>query len=128
MKVYVFIALAVLMSFCSEHKGLTNLSVQQFHDKLHDNDSKLLIDVRTFKEFSESHIEGAINVDFWAATFVTDLEYVDRDSQILVYCMAGGRSAKAANKMRELGFKNVYNLTGGISEWQAAGKSVNKNH
>jgi rhodanese-related sulfurtransferase len=43
---------------------------------------------------------------------------MDKNIPVFVYCRSGGRSGKAAKKMKEKGFKSVYNLEGGIIAWQ----------
>jgi rhodanese-related sulfurtransferase len=46
------------------------------------------------------------------------LEELDKDKTYFVYCLAGGRSAQACGIMKQLGFEKVYNLVGGISQWE----------
>ena len=48
----------------------------------------------------------------------------DPKSEIIVYCKGGGRSALAAYTLKEMGFRNVINLEGGIREWVRSGKSI----
>ena len=40
-----------------------------------------------------------------------------RDKRILVHCKSGGRSARAVSKLRDLGFDDVWNISGGIIAW-----------
>ena len=51
--------------------------------------------------------------------FVAKVNSYDKSKPIFVYCKVGGRSAQAANKLGELGFKEIYNLDGGIMKWNA---------
>lgn len=75
-----------------------------------------LIDVRTPQEFAEGRIPGAINVPFEElAAHIADLG--PRDGEIIVYCEAGVRSARAASLLREKGFTHVYDL-GAMSRWR----------
>jgi rhodanese-related sulfurtransferase len=83
-----------------------------------------IIDVRTAAEFTEEHIEGAINIDFRAETFSALLDILDKNKTYLIYCQAGSRSGKALNMMAELGFREVYNLAGGIDQWRVDGFAV----
>jgi len=76
-----------------------------------------LIDVRTSKEFNEGHIKNAENIDFYDANFYTDIDKLNKDEPLYLYCRSGGRSGKAAAKLKELGFKEVYDLHGGIIDW-----------
>ena len=55
-----------------------------------------------------------------------DTKYLDKNKTLLVYCAGGGRSGQAAVWLKEQGFKEVINLQGGITAWNAAGKTVVK--
>jgi phage shock protein E len=85
-----------------------------------------VIDVRTPQEFAGGHISGAINTDFSATDFREKINNLEKGAAYLVYCHSGGRSAAATRVMKELGFKDIYNMTGGFSSWQAAGLPVVK--
>lgn len=76
-----------------------------------------LIDVRTPGEVSEGMIEGATNIDYNGANFKEQIDALDRDQPVLVYCRSGGRSGRAAAMMKEMGFKEVYDLQGGYMNW-----------
>ena len=78
-----------------------------------------IIDVRSAKEFSENWIKGALNIDVKAPDFKEKIEKLDRNGVYLAYCRGGVRSARAMNLMKEWGFKQVYNLAGGLMRWQA---------
>ena len=79
----------------------------------------VILDVRTPEEFNGGYIESAVNLDFKSPDFPARLEDLDKTKTYLVYCRAGGRSARAMTMMQEKGFKRVYNLSGGITDWQA---------
>ena len=49
---------------------------------------------------------------------------LDRNQPMLIYCAAGGRSNKTSVLMKEMGFKQIYELSSGINGWKAAGKAV----
>jgi len=76
-----------------------------------------LIDLRTPQEYDEGHIDKASNIDFNATDFNDQISKLDKDQPFLIYCAAGGRSAKAAVLMESLGFKKVYELKGGYRNW-----------
>jgi rhodanese-related sulfurtransferase len=81
----------------------------------------IIIDVRTEQEFNGGHIEDAINIDYNSETFQSRLNDLNKDKIYLVYCRSGNRSRKAVDIMLELNFKEVYNILGGISQWETAG-------
>jgi len=77
-----------------------------------------LIDVRTPKEYDGGFIANAQNIDFMSPTFDDDITKLDKNKPVILYCKSGGRSAKCAKKMKDAGFKKIYDLQGGISKWQ----------
>ncbi len=89
-----------------------------------DNPDFVIIDVRTPEEFDGGYIEGAINIDFNSWDFRAKLDALDKDKSYLIYCRSGRRSAGARDIMAELGFREVYNMSGGIGEWEAQGLPV----
>lgn len=83
-----------------------------------------LIDVRTPEEFKSGAIANAKNINILSDDFNSEIEKLDKDKPTCVYCKKGGRSAKAAQRLKEKGFKNVYDLEGGITNWnETKGKS-----
>lgn len=85
------------------------------------NDQILLIDVRTPGEFASGHIENSINIDYKADNFKELIGELDPNQEIYVYCKVGGRSGRSAKIMRDMGFKNIYDLKGGIIAWEKEG-------
>ena len=77
-----------------------------------------LVDVRTPAEFAEGKIKGAINVDWRADDFESKIQALDKETPVYIYCTAGEeRSIGATEKMKDLGFKEVYYLEGGFVAW-----------
>ena len=81
----------------------------------------IILDVRTAAEFTAERIDKAINLDYYAAYFNDSLSKLDKTKIYLVYCASGSRSNSAMNKMKALNFDLVYNLSGGLPAWKAAG-------
>ncbi|RAJ13433.1 rhodanese-like domain-containing protein [Olleya aquimaris] len=84
-------------------------------------DNVQLVDVRTPEEFQAGYIAEAQNIDFMSPTFEEDIKTLDKEKPVLLYCQKGGRSAKCAEKMKDLGFKKIYDLQGGFSKWKHEG-------
>ncbi|MDX5326347.1 MAG: rhodanese-like domain-containing protein [Bacteroidota bacterium] len=84
----------------------------------------ILLDVRTPEEYSQGHLEGAMHIDFYGQDFQNEISKLDKDTPVYVYCRSGGRSGKTMDMMKQMGFKEVYNLDGGITAWQGSGKPV----
>ena len=93
----------------------------EFESKMRSMKDVVILDVRTPGELANGYIEGAINIDFKASDFQTKIGTMDKDATYFVYCAGGGRSRDAANLMKELNFKVVYDLKGGFSQWSANG-------
>lgn len=85
-----------------------------------------VLDVRTSAEFKEGHLEGAINHDFLDNTFKEQVAALDKNQPYLVHCESGGRSARALKILRQLDFKTLYHLEGGIRAWEQAGQPIKK--
>ena len=81
----------------------------------------VIIDVRTPKEFADGYIENAANIDFRCEDFRDELNKLDKSKTYLIYCGSGGRSRSALDIVKELNFREVYNMSGGINQWVAEG-------
>lgn len=83
-----------------------------------------VLDVRTPGEYANGHLYAARNNNVRDSSFVPQLAQLDPARPVLVYCLSGGRSAKAAAMLTKAGFKHVYDLQGGFAKWTAAGKPI----
>jgi len=81
----------------------------------------MLLDIRTSEEYAEDRIETAINIDFYAVDFEKQLESLDKTVPYFIYCRTGSRTKSALEIMRKIGFKEVYDLKGGLIAWEIAG-------
>ncbi|MBT8244402.1 rhodanese-like domain-containing protein [Winogradskyella sp.] len=77
-----------------------------------------VVDVRTASEFEAVRIKSAQNIDFNSPTFEEDIKKLDKSKPVVLYCKGGARSAKCAKKLKDEGFKKIYDLEGGISKWE----------
>jgi len=118
--IYILIILLIVSCFSEdvEPKVIQNINPIDFN-KLINKEEGIILDVRTLEEINLGHIEDATNIDFYASDFTDKLNIIRKDIPIYVYCRSGGRSAKAAQKMKELGFNKIYNLLGGFSKWKS---------
>ena len=67
----------------------------------------IIVDVRTPAEYSEGHLEGAVNIDVQSPDFATILSQLPTDGEYVVYCRSGKRSAVATEQMKAAGFTNI---------------------
>ena len=112
------------LSLTDEANAQTLLSPDAFEKMLKNDPNIQLVDVRTPEEFSDGHIQKAVNYDYYAADFAQKIVQLDKTKPVLVYCEAGARSASSAEKLKKAGFKKIYDLDGGMSAWREAGKKV----
>ena len=102
-----------------------NTDVQGFAELIADT-SVVALDVRTAAEFAEGHVQGAILIDQGKSDFVEKAKAtLPTEMTIAIYCRSGRRSANAAGRLADVGYKCV-NLRGGIIAWQGANMPVTK--
>ena len=82
----------------------------------------VVIDVRRPDEFAAGHIPGAINID--SRHISERFADLDRNGTYVICCQRGGRSAGVRELMREAGFREVYEIEGGMNAWVVAGLPV----
>lgn len=103
-----------------------DINVADFAAGLDSTDNALLLDVRTDAEFASGHLTGATQIDFYRSDFEEALSALDKNQPVFVYCRSGNRSGKAAKQMKAMGFKEVYNLEGGIGAWARRNQPISK--
>jgi len=84
----------------------------------------ITLDVRTPEEFNAGHIANAININLEGSDFASEVSKLDKNATVAVYCRSGNRSGVATEQMAELGFVDMYDMQGGILEWEAVGGQV----
>lgn len=91
------------------------LTAEEAKRRMDENSEAVVLDVRTQEEFDQGHIPGAVCLP--NEFIVEDMPFpFAKDTELLLYCRSGRRSAEAAKKLRDLGFSNVYDF-GGIIDW-----------
>ncbi len=109
------------LTSCAQEKQEHLLNVVQFEQQVASDQGQLL-DVRTPKEFEAGTIEGAVNIDFLDSEFAEQIEVLDKDKPLYIFCKSGGRSAKAMRVLKDKGFDKVYELKGGYTAWEETKK------
>lgn len=99
----------------SNIKNITAASLKQFIDS---GTNLNLVDVRTKAEHQQQNIKGSVNIDVFNSEFENLCQSkIDPEEPILLYCRSGQRSMNAARKLEKIGFKDIYNLKGGMIAW-----------
>ncbi|MBT3237094.1 MAG: rhodanese-like domain-containing protein [Bdellovibrionales bacterium] len=131
MKQFILLALLIISShsmFAAEIGNITASDAKGMIDNAHINGLNLvLLDVRTPEEFTNGHIRGAINVNYYDDDFMTQVRSLEilAGTDVIIYCRSGRRSLAAAKKMQVLEVV-PYNMLGGIKAWVKEGYSVVK--
>ncbi len=100
-------------------KEIKVISPLEVHEAVYDNGTHQLVDVRTAEEFEEGHLKNAQNISVTDADFEENMSKLDKDEPVYLYCRSGKRSAKAAQILKEMGFKEIYDMEGGYLKWQS---------
>ena len=122
------VAAAFSLLGCASQSQWQNMNPDQFSQVIA-GDNIQIVDVRTAAEYSEGHIENAVNIDVTADTFTSIAEHqLDREQPVAVYCRSGNRSKRAIQILSSKGFKTIYHLEGGMKSWTGAGLSTTKSN
>ena len=106
-----------------QKEGAELVNPTEFEQKI-ELGKEQIVDVRMAREFKERHIEGAKNIHIYDKDFEQQIDKLDKDETVYVYCKAGSRSAEAVEIMQRKGFKHIIELDGGIDAWLEEGKPV----
>ncbi|MBI5772395.1 MAG: ThuA domain-containing protein [Verrucomicrobia bacterium] len=99
------------------------VSLEQF-ENLAGHKKFTVLDVRTPHEYSVGHVVRATLLPWGSDDFEKKAAALNKDEPLALHCARGSRSAKAAEKLHALGFKFIYDFSGGMAEWEAAGRKV----
>ena len=87
-------------------------------------DDVVILDVREQSEYDAGHIPGVTLIPL--NDVPNRLNEIPKDKPVIVTCRSGNRSGQATDFLRQQGYTNVHNMTGGINAWQQAGYAVEK--
>lgn len=96
-------------------RQLNNLSPLPFLEKIKKVANPILIDVRTPEEFAQGTLADAINMNFLGDNYWDTFDALDKDRPTFVFCRSGRRSVRTSMFMKNGGFKEVYNMDGGLN-------------
>lgn len=101
-------------------EGYIKLTPQEAKELINREKNLVIIDARTKMEFTyEGKLENAVLIDFLKPRiFKREIQKYNRDKVYLVYCAVGRLSQSVCELMAELGFKNIYEMSGGLKAWQ----------
>lgn len=89
-----------------------NITIEELNNKI--AQGAILLDVRSNQEYNEGHLQGAINIPDYELRNRVQREIPKKNQLIVIYCQYGGRSRNAYNMMKNMGYTNICNLSGGL--------------
>lgn len=95
--------------------SVIQISVKELQEKLTRDVKPLLLDVREENEFKYAHIKGSLNIPL--NQIPQRIKEIDKDVESIVICHHGMRSQQAASFLDKSGYRQIYNLSGGIDAW-----------
>ena len=119
----IFCALLIAGTFSisvASAQDTTGLSVQHKRfERMMKKKNTVILDVRTPEEYKSGYIGNAVNYNVMdSLSFLQTISGLDKDQKFLLYCKSGRRSGKALVMMKDMGFKKVHHLKGGVTEWK----------
>jgi len=108
--------------FPLDHLGL--LTAQELKKRLDRGDDLMVLDVREKDKWHDGHIKGALHI--YAGHLEQHLDEIPEDRPIVVACNAGNHASLAASILRREGYREIYNLLGGMTAWQNAGYNITR--
>ena len=106
---------------------INNVDVNTARDLVTQDETVIVLDVRTPEEYAIGHIEGALNINIAEADFSKRISKLDRDKTYIIHCSANvknGRSAKSLEIMSRFGFDKLLNMEVGIIAWEQSGYPI----
>jgi len=95
------------------------LTAEEFQVKLNKISNEQLVDVRSIEELVDTgKIPGAKHIDYHGGEFNAQIDELDKNRPVMVYCKSGGRSGKTAKMLQQMRFKEVYDMKGGMTSWE----------
>jgi rhodanese-related sulfurtransferase len=100
------------------------VSVADTQQRMRENTQAKLIDVREDKEWDAAHAAGAIHLGKGIIERDIETTVPDKNTELILYCGGGYRSALAGDALQRMGYTNVFSMAGGWKAWQEAGGEI----
>ncbi len=85
-----------------------------------------VIDVREDNEFEAEHVAGAVHMSRGIIERDIVQTFPEKDTELILYCGGGYRSALAADNLQKMGYTNVWSMAGGWKAWKDSGSAIEK--
>lgn len=120
--IYGFVHPADVLAMKEELEKVKQISIEEFKEKIENNENIQIVDVRGATEYESGHIKGADHV--FLGTILDNLEKVEKEKEVIIHCQSGMRSSLAYSLLSRAGFENIINYDGGMAEWKRLGNEV----
>jgi rhodanese-related sulfurtransferase len=100
------------------------VSVADTQQRMRESSEAKLIDVREDKEWDAAHAAGAVHLGKGIIERDIETTVPDKNTELILYCGGGYRSALAADALQRMGYTNVFSMAGGWKAWQEAGAEI----
>lgn len=100
---------------------IKEITIDEVRKKQDAGEKFLLIDVREDHEWEQGRAQGSMHVGRGILERDIEKHVPDRNTEIVLYCGGGYRSALAADNLQKMGYTNVFSMEGGIRGWRDRG-------
>ena len=100
------------------------VSATETQQRMRDSNDVKLIDVREDNEWNAAHAAGAIHLGKGIIERDIETTVPDKDTELILYCGGGFRSALAGDALQQMGYTNVFSMAGGWRAWKESGGEV----
>ena len=107
-------------------KRVRETNVDEVKARLDRGEKVVLVDVREDREFEADHLPGAVHLGKGIIERDVEVKYPDPETELVLYCGGGFRSALAADNLQKMGYTNVISMDGGIRDWREKGYPLEK--
>jgi rhodanese-related sulfurtransferase len=103
---------------------IREVTVAETHERLKENPDAKLIDVREDNEWDAAHAAGAMHLGKGIIERDIETTVPDKDTEMILYCGGGYRSALVADTLQKMGYTNVFSMAGGWKAWKESGADI----
>jgi rhodanese-related sulfurtransferase len=100
------------------------VSVAETKQRMREKKEVKLIDVREDNEWNEAHAAGAIHLGKGIIERDIETTVPDKNTELILYCGGGYRSALATDALQKMGYTNVFSMAGGWKAWKESGGEI----
>jgi rhodanese-related sulfurtransferase len=105
---------------------IREVTVAETQQRMRENRDVKVIDVREDNEWDAAHAAGAIHLGKGIIERDIEVTAPDKNTELILYCGGGYRSALAADVLQQMGYTNVFSMAGGWKAWNEAGAAVER--